>query len=78
MKMVQMGGSRVREGGTWGARRRGEKEEISRREEKGDRDSESGGGACAGGSGTLFVVQLPPRVSVNYELPVEKVRGYLL
>lgn len=30
------------------------------------------GGACAGGSGTLFVVQLPPRLSVNYELSGRK------
>lgn len=41
--------------------------------EKGDHDPKSGGGACAGGSGTLFVVPLPPRVSVNYELPMVKV-----
>lgn len=59
------------------AQRRG-KEKISKRRERergGDHDPESGGGACAGGSGTLFVVPLPPRVSVNYELPMVKVLG---
>lgn len=54
------------------------KQEGRRRGKGGSCDSESGGGACADGSSTLFVVQLPPRVSVNYELPVQKVPGYLL
>lgn len=70
---------REREGCRGNERRaqRRRKEKISRRREgsEGDHDPQSGGGACAGGSGTLFVVPLPPRVSVNYELPMVKVLG---
>lgn len=64
------GSGEAREEGSTKGKGENKQKEVG---EKGDHDPESGGGACAGGSGTLFVVPLPPRVSVNYELPMVKV-----